>query len=364
MANANPQEAYMVLQKPVLNVLERVRHGRLLVDVVAADVGLYRSEKNNGSGGSYKRKRKSNEVTSTPLVNTILPQEDVIPATSTPLVKRYISQRDVIPALKQRKTKSCKSSCELNKALYSENNAEADLVDDIRYGDIENSKIRGYDDNFDGFLYDDDCLDDYTAHLDDFEGRYDKNFRAVPEGYAILGPPAVKYDKCNAFMWKEERLNKSVTRGMPKFNICCGNGKISLPKAPATPSYLWQLYNDPEKGPAFHRCSRIYNICRSESGREDNEECRDVIVKAKVDGLQRVTSIHPKLMAFQYPLLFPTGEDGFHEKLYYQSIEERKGKKRQKLSMKYFYSYKFQVRHNEGMTARLGRKITLANALE
>lgn len=284
-------------------------------------------------------------------------------------------------------------------------------------------------------------------------------------------------------MWKEERFNKYVVRGMPKFNLCCGNGKIRLPKAAATPSYLWQLYNDAKKGPAFHRCSRIYNsmfaftstggsvdnsinngggpyvyrlngvnhhlfgslipndgkqlkfcqlyiydtknevsnhlkwvdvsesktICeetvqglmkmldetnelvkrfrmardrfennevvdldiflkvsRSDSGRENNigpsnevagvmvgdeedtEENRDVIVDDKILGLKHVTSIHPKLMAFQYPLLFPTGEDGFHDKIYYHCTEESKGKKRQKLSMKDFYWYKFQVRHSEG----------------
>ena len=64
---------------------------------------------------------------------------------------------------------------------------------------------------------------------------------------------------CHAEMWKEERVNKNSIHGIPKFNLCCGDGKIKLEPCPKTPSYLWQLYNDPKKGPIFQQCSRVYN---------------------------------------------------------------------------------------------------------
>lgn len=69
-------------------------------------------------------------------------------------------------------------------------------------------------------------------------------------------------------------------------------------------------------------------VCRSKSGREnyifftdvvagimvgDNDdtcEKRDIIIDDKIHGLVRVSYVHPKLMALQYPLLFPLGEDG------------------------------------------------------
>lgn len=69
----------------------------------------------------------------------------------------------------------------------------------------------------------------------------------------------MKCQFCQAYMWKEERVNKNFKRGKPIFSICCRKGQINLPKAPPTPSYLWQLYNDPKMGPLFQRCSRIYN---------------------------------------------------------------------------------------------------------
>lgn len=284
-------------------------------------------------------------------------------------------------------------------------------------------------------------------------------------------------------MWKEERVNKRTTKGTPVFSICCKKGSVKLPKTPPTPSYLWQLYTDPRKGPGFQKCSRMYNnmfaftsmggtvdhsinngggpyvyrlngqnhhvfgslipndgdtpkicqlyiydteneisnrmqwvdlkdgnkfdaeivsgllkmldecnelvkefriardrfkdspfvdlkivlkVCCSQSGRENNigtsnevaaimvgdveDPCanRDIIISSKTHGLERITNIHPKLMALQYPLLFPRGEDGFHEKIKYVQREDSKIKKRQKCTMMDFYSYKFQVRHCEG----------------
>lgn len=37
---------------------------------------------------------------------------------------------------------------------------------------------------------------------------------------------------------------------------------------------------------------------------------RDIVVHDKIKGLVRISYVHPKLMALQYPLLFPHGEDG------------------------------------------------------
>lgn len=74
-------------------------------------------------------------------------------------------------------------------------------------------------------------------------------------------------------MWKEERANKDNIHGIPKFNMCCSDRKIKLPPTSRTPSYLWQLYNDPKKGPVFQQCSRIYNCMyafTSTGGHVDN----------------------------------------------------------------------------------------------
>ena len=37
---------------------------------------------------------------------------------------------------------------------------------------------------------------------------------------------------------------------------------------------------------------------------------RDIIIETWSNTLQRISKLHPKFMALQYPLLFPFGEDG------------------------------------------------------
>ena len=111
----------------------------------------------------------------------------------------------------------------------------------------------------------------------------------------------------------------------------------------------------------------ILKVCTSESGREnqvgpsdevagvmvgdaeDPGQNRDIVIHSKEKGLQRITNIHPKLMALQYPLLFPLGEDGFHTNIKFIQREENKTKNRENISMMDYYSYRFQVRYNEGL---------------
>ncbi|WOG82720.1 hypothetical protein DCAR_0101888 [Daucus carota subsp. sativus] len=293
-------------------------------------------------------------------------------------------------------------------------------------------------------------------------------------------------------MWKEERVNKNVVRGTPEFSTCCGKGQIKLPKAPPTPSYLYQVYNDPKKAKKFRKNIRMYNtmfaftsmggkvdhsinngsspyiyrlngqnhhvfgslipnegddpkfcqlyiydtehelenrlkwvkvddgkivdseivkglldmldstnelvpffrmardrfkdepvqdlkivmkVSRAASGRENfigpsnevgaimvgdlEDTCgeRDIIIESKSNGLERISDIHPKLMALQYPLLFPNGEDGYHDDIPYSLTQKNSAKKRERVTMKEYYSYRLQVRHDEGNTPRLGGRL-------
>ncbi|XP_063944772.1 uncharacterized protein LOC135146765 [Daucus carota subsp. sativus] len=322
--------------------------------------------------------------------------------------------------------------------------------------------------------------------------EFQKAAENVVKEYATLGPPSYQCDKCKAWMWKEERCNKQVTKGKPVFSLCCAKGQVNLPKEPRTPSYMWQLHDDKRKGKRFRDGMRLYNsmfaftstggkvdntinnggapyvyrlngqnhhlfgslipdegndpkfcqlyiydthneinnrlkwvnvkdgdpvdveiveglskmldqtnelvkefrthrdryeqdkiteleitlkVCRSESGRvnnvgpsdevagimigdlDDTDGTRDIVLHSKQRGLERISDIHPKLMSLQYPLLFPAGGDGFHKNIPFGKVENGKSKNREMISMKEYYSYKFQVRTNEGITPRLGGRL-------
>ncbi|XP_074327851.1 uncharacterized protein LOC141665769 [Apium graveolens] len=92
---------------------------------------------------------------------------------------------------------------------------------------------------------------------------------------------------------------------------------------------------------------------------DTEETCgeRDIVVDDKIKGLVRVSYVHPKLMALQYPILFPWGEDGYHTKIRSQKSADSSSKVRGFLSLKDYYSYSFQVRQWDGLTPRLGGRL-------
>ncbi|KAL8154529.1 hypothetical protein AgCh_000045 [Apium graveolens] len=62
-------------------------------------------------------------------------------------------------------------------------------------------------------------------------------------------------------------------------------------------------------------------------------------------------------MALQYPILFPLGEDGYHDEIPYVDSETQKKKKRKRITMKEYYSYRLQVRQEEGFHVRLAGRL-------
>ncbi|GKE17275.1 helicase [Tanacetum coccineum] len=51
----------------------------------------------------------------------------------------------------------------------------------------------------------------------------------------------------------------------------------------------------------------------------DDAPIRDIVVNKKDSGPKRILELHPSYMALQYSLLFPYGEDGYHDKIPYHS---------------------------------------------
>ncbi|XP_074355654.1 uncharacterized protein LOC141695293 [Apium graveolens] len=84
---------------------------------------------------------------------------------------------------------------------------------------------------------------------------------------------------------------------------------------------------------------------------------RDIVMEKSDKVLERISSVHPSLMELQYPLLFPLGEDDYHDEIPYVDSENQNKKKRKRIMMKEYYAYRFQVRRNEGLHVRLGGRL-------
>jgi hypothetical protein len=66
---------------------------------------------------------------------------------------------------------------------------------------------------------------------------------------------------------------------------------------------------------------------------------RDIIIRGRGSGLQRISSLHPAYMSLQYPLLFPYGERGFQLGVKYIGADNLDPKKRHKMTMQDFYCF-------------------------
>ncbi|XP_044450928.1 uncharacterized protein [Triticum aestivum] len=74
---------------------------------------------------------------------------------------------------------------------------------------------------------------------------------------------------------------------------------------------------------------------------------RDIVLEYKDKKPKRISEIHPKFMAMQYPLLFPYGEDGYRLGIKYN---KRKGLSNKKyISMLEYYAYHLQQRPGQSM---------------
>nr|CAD1844330.1 unnamed protein product [Ananas comosus var. bracteatus] len=76
-----------------------------------------------------------------------------------------------------------------------------------------------------------------------------------------------------------------------------------------------------------------------------------------MEGLKRITDLHPSFMAMQYPILFPYGEDGFRLGIKYNEHSRRKVACRKNVTMREFYAYRIQNRISEGKTLIKGGKL-------
>ncbi|GJY32873.1 ATP-dependent DNA helicase PIF1-like protein [Tanacetum coccineum] len=195
--------------------------------------------------------------------------------------------------------------------------------------------------------------------------------------YHNLGALTYKCRECNATMRCEERNNKGNRAVNPTFSLCCQQGKVLLPRFNETSEPLKRLLDYSQSATSrFRDQIRIYNgmfcltsfgaridhlinagmglytfcingqnyhrielrlISKRTSSRQynastvaevaalitndfrDGVPTRDIIVTNKDSGLQRISELHPSYMALQYPLLFPYGEDGYHDKIPYHS---------------------------------------------
>jgi hypothetical protein len=80
-------------------------------------------------------------------------------------------------------------------------------------------------------------------------------------GYSDIGDPLCECETCGAQMWYQERRQKCKETTSPRFQLCCGNGKVQLPLLKKPPQVLSQLLFDhkSKESKNFQQSIRMYN---------------------------------------------------------------------------------------------------------
>ncbi|KAF1878013.1 hypothetical protein Lal_00041762 [Lupinus albus] len=89
----------------------------------------------------------------------------------------------------------------------------------------------------------------------------------------------------------------------------------------------------------------------------DSSSQRDIIMETQSGQLKRINELHASYLAFQYPLLFPYGEDGYRNDVCHRDILSSQGRKRNRVTVGEWMSFRLQSRKNETQTLLCSRRI-------
>jgi len=111
--------------------------------------------------------------------------------------------------------------------------------------------------------------------------------------------------------------------------------------------------------------SRVYNVPEIDEVAalivgdfDSSEDGRDIVVRERDGGLQRIHETHAKYIPLQYPLLFPFGEDQY-EKYIERNVLTKRGtvKKHVRVSLHEFIVFWLQERSIEDSIVFLGKRL-------
>ena len=89
----------------------------------------------------------------------------------------------------------------------------------------------------------------------------------------------------------------------------------------------------------------------------DSASKREIIIQPREGGLQRIDEFHPAYLAYQYPLIFVYGEDGYRKNILHKYRHDKTVTGRNCQSIKNWLSYRLQQRTNEAKTLLHSRRM-------
>jgi len=85
-----------------------------------------------------------------------------------------------------------------------------------------------------------------------------------------------------------------------------------------------RLISDRAKDGRIYNIPKVSEVAALIVGDVDTTSPRDIILENRSGKLQRINELHPSYLGYQYPLLFPYGEDGYREDVAHRDHAHKK----------------------------------------
>lgn len=108
---------------------------------------------------------------------------------------------------------------------------------------------------------------------------------------------------------------------------------------------------------------RIYNqpsvseVAALIVGDVDTATPRDIIMEYRSGNLKRINELHTSYLGYQYPLLFPFGEDGYRQDVLHRDMGTHRNSKRNRLTIREWLTFCIQSRDEEAQTLLRSRRL-------
>ncbi|XP_058761708.1 uncharacterized protein LOC131635112 [Vicia villosa] len=89
----------------------------------------------------------------------------------------------------------------------------------------------------------------------------------------------------------------------------------------------------------------------------DTGEEKDIIMQKQGGKLKRIDEFHASYLAFQYPLIFPYGEDGYRPNVAHRDLDIFDDNPRSRLTIREWLAFRIQTRSHEGRTLLSSRRL-------
>ncbi|CAJ2662431.1 unnamed protein product [Trifolium pratense] len=121
-----------------------------------------------------------------------------------------------------------------------------------------------------------------------------------------------------------------------------------------------RLLSDRKTDGRIYNQSTVSEVAALILGDIDYAEERDIIIQTRGGQLQRIDEFHASYLSYQYPLLFPYGEDGYRPKTAHRDDDHDEApdfNKRNRLTIREWLAYRIQTRSFEAKTLLSSRSL-------